>query len=95
MSTIISQEDLWTLVLCSARYCFRRQTYMPSTVQDIVVKHADSLDDYQLEQLKEEVGQELDREDNQQGYLGMKCDVANWKNFYNWLSQEIDRRKGK
>jgi hypothetical protein len=68
---------------------------MPSEMQDIVVKHADQLEDHQIQQLKEEVGQELDKENNQPGYLGMKCDVANWKNFYNWLLQETDRRNNK
>lgn len=77
MKIDISPEDLGTLCICALRYCHGRMTYMPSTVQRIVLSLEDKLskkDRYViLEDKKFQKRMEL---------WGMDCDKMDWLNFY-------------
>lgn len=44
----IDQKDFGTLAICAIRYCQGRQTYMPSLVQGIVIKHLNRVSDNDL-----------------------------------------------
>ena len=50
-----TDEDFGTICVCAVRYCFGRQTYMPSLVQDFVCRNFKYLNDNELKVMADDI----------------------------------------
>jgi hypothetical protein len=81
----LTEEDFGTLLVCSIRYCQGRQTYMPTSVQDIGRKHLKELSDKDLGVLlndcktQDEFGIYGDIEIDKPGWLVWRANLENEK----------------
>lgn len=89
----VKNQDMWLMLMSTMRYSFRRMTYMPSTLVDMVSEYQEALETHQLEQMKRETLEELKIEEGYPGTIGMKCDVQTWKNFVQVLDDILEKRK--
>ena len=89
MTIDISQEDFGTLCVCALRYCHGRQTYMPSLVQTIVIRHFKDLSDRDLKVIADDEQFQSDM-----NLFGDLCDKVDWKNFYQILREWQTEREG-
>lgn len=48
MNIKVDREQFGVLCVCAIRYCFGRETYMPSLVQGIVRKYLQQIEDNEL-----------------------------------------------
>jgi hypothetical protein len=87
MTIDIKQEDFGTLCICALRYCHGRQTYMPSLVQNIVIRQFKDLSDRDLKVIAEDEQFQSDM-----NLFGDMCDKVDWKNFYQILREHQTER---
>ena len=83
-----TEEDFGILCVCAIRYCHGRETYMPSMIQDIVIKHLQSIPDKDLHVLIEDC--EFQRRYNLYG--NDKIDKPGWIAYEKKLNDELIRR---
>lgn len=81
--------DYGTIVLCAVRYCFGRQTYMPSLVIQYVKEHWGDLDQGVKDIIQRDVKEELAHEEKTSGWLGDKYDVQIWRDFLWWMNERM------
>ena len=89
----ISQEDFGIVLVDAVRYCFGRQTYMPSLIMGIVKNYMSKLDDRTVACLERDVREAL--KDDASGLLKIgdpNIDLPIWKQFYETLDSEVTRR---
>ena len=70
----ISEDDLNTLLVCSARYAVGRRTYITGVIADIIKANVEYIDQHTAHHILEEI--ELAR---QHDNLGDYCDVVEWE----------------
>lgn len=83
----ISPTDFGTLVICALRYCHGRQTYMPSTVQEIVVEKLEEINDRDLYVIRKDLRNMSDFD-----YGNAIIDRPNWLEFTELVEKEYQRR---
>ena len=84
----VDPEDFGTLCICAIRYCFGRQTYMPSMVQDIVLQHLHEIRDGDLKILLEDCVFQR----NMDLYGDPTIDKPGWLRFWEKVKAEAERR---
>lgn len=88
----IRLDDDFQLILISAvRYCFRRETYMPSTTVDFVRRHIDCIDDKTLVVMIRDIETEF----SHQPLFGTMPEKPLWEAFFKYLKQVQEERKTK
>ena len=85
----VEPGDFDILCTCAIRYCFGRQTYMPSMVQDIVLQHLHEIRDGDLKILLED----CDSQQKKQLYGDPTIDKPGWIRYRERLTEEAKRRK--
>lgn len=88
MSTVID-EDFGTICVCAVRYCFGRQTYMPSLVQDFVCRNFKYLNDNELKVMVDDIN--FAERINQLG--DERIDKPDWLKFRERINSELEKRK--
>ena len=88
-TTEIDRHDLGTLLICAVRYCFGRQTYMPSLVQDICRAHLQEISDKDLQVMIDDCV----FQDNMNMYGDPVIDKPGWIRFHEKLEEEKRRRE--
>ena len=88
MSTVID-EDFGTICVCAVRYCFGRQTYMPSLVPDFVLRNFKYLNDNELKVMVYDITSAERR--NQLG--DERIDKPGWLRFRERINSELEKRK--
>lgn len=82
-------EDFGTICICAVRYCFGRQTYMPSLVQDFVCRNFKYLDDNELQVMVDDIN--FAERINQLG--DERIDKPDWLKFREKINSELENRK--
>lgn len=82
-------EDFGTICVCAVRYCFGRQTYMPSLVQDFVCRNFKHLNDNELKVMVDDIN--FAERINQLG--DERIDKPDWLKFRERINSELDKRK--
>lgn len=85
----LSENDFATLAICAIRYCYGRQTYMPSMVQDIVRPYLKEVSDKDLHVMI----QDCDYQERFNLYGSETVDRPGWIKWREGLIAERDRRK--
>ena len=87
----VSSIDFGTLAVCAVRYCYGRASYMPESVQKIVLANLDKIPDHHLQVMID------DCEYNEKfGLLGDGLrEKYKWPDWHEKLIQEQKRRKDK
>ena len=88
MSTVID-EDFGTICVCAVRYCFGRQTYMPSLVQDFVCRNFKYLNENELQVMVDDIN--FAERINQLG--DERIDKPDWLKFRERINSELKKRK--
>lgn len=85
-----SDDDFGTICVCAVRYALGRQTYMPTLVQDFVLRYITQINRNSL------VTMERDVEDAETwgGYGDERIDKPRWLNFLAKIKAEQIRRIG-
>lgn len=84
----VIQEDFETLCMCAIRYCHGRQTYMPTMVQEIVLRHLQDISDVRLETMIKDC--EFQKDMNLYG--DERIDKPSWLQYEKMLRDEQLRR---
>lgn len=84
----LEKNDIGMLMVCAIRYCHGRQTYMPTTIQKIVLNHLDSVDDKHLKILLDDC--KFQGETN--NYGDVSVDKPSWLKYRDEIQKEYDRR---
>lgn len=92
MTIDIGQEDFGTLCICALRYCYGRQSYMPSLVQRIVAAHLKDLSDGDLKIMTDEARSESNM---RLWGDGQRYGEVDWTDFYNTLDEYINGKAKK
>lgn len=82
-------EDFGTICVCAVRYCFGRQTYMPSLVQDFVRRNFKYLNDNELQVMVDDIN--FAERINQLG--DERIDKPDWLKFRASVKSELENRK--
>lgn len=82
-------EDFGTICVCAVRYCFGRQTYMPSLVQDFVCRNFKYLNDNELQVMVDDIN--FAERINQLG--DERIDKPDWLKFRERINSELEKRK--
>ena len=82
-------EDFGTIFICAVRYCFGRQTYMPSLVQDFVCRNFKHLNDNDLQVMVDDIN--FAEQINQLG--DERIDKPGWLKFREKINSELESRK--
>jgi len=91
----VKKEDLRTLLLATMRYSIGRMTYMPDLSSELIRKHKEVLNEYDLKQIIKEIEEhdvELEGTGLRTSELGMDCDVQTWHNLRDWCLVELGHR---
>ena len=81
--------DFGTICVCAVRYCFGRQTYMPSLVQDFVCRNFKYLNDNELKVMADDI-----KFAEQINWLGdERIDKPGWLKFRERINSELEKRK--
>lgn len=86
---ITIDEDFGTICVCAVRYCFGRQTYMPSLVQDFVRRNFKYLNDNELQVMVDDIN--FAERINQLG--DERIDKPDWLKFRERINSELEKRK--
>lgn len=84
-----TDEDFGTICVCAVRYCFGRETYMPSLVQDFVLRNFKYLNDNELKVMVDDIN--FSERINQLG--DERIDKPNWIKFREKINSELEKRK--
>lgn len=84
-----TDEDFGTICVCAVRYCFGRQTYMPSLVQDFARRNFKYLKDNQLKVMVDDIN--FAERINQLG--DERIDKPGWLKFREKINSELKSRK--
>lgn len=84
----VIQEDFETLCICAIRYCHGRKTYMPTMVQEIVLRHLQDISDVWLETMIKDC--EFQKDMNLYG--DERIDKPSWLQYEKKLRDEQLRR---
>ena len=84
-----TDEDFGTICVCAVRYCFGRQTYMPSLVQDFVYRNLNYLNDNELKVMVDDIN--FAERINQLG--DERIDKPGWLKFREKINSELESRK--
>lgn len=90
MTIDISQKDFGTLCICALRYCYGRQTYMPSLVRSIVKAHFKDLDSADLLIMADDGQWEAEV-----GTFADTSEEKGWRDFYKALDEYINSKAKK
>jgi len=85
----MDREDFGTLCICALRYCFGRETYMPSLVRDIIRHRLQDLSDKTLGVMIEDCAFQA----KMNLYGDEKIDKPGWINWEMELRAEKRRRE--
>lgn len=77
----------WMMLLCTVRYAMGRQSYIVGEAVDLVLNSRQCLTGPQLEQIREEVSQELERYESVSKTLGHSMDHEEWKRLVTELEK--------
>ena len=84
-----TDEDFGTICVCAVRYCFGRQTYMPSLVQDFVRRNFKYLNDNELKVIVDDINFA-----ERINWLGdERIDKPGWLKFRERINYELEKRK--
>ena len=87
-----TDEDFGTICVCAVRYCFGScfgiQTYMPSLVQDFVLRNFKYLNDNELQVIVDDIN--FAERINQLG--DERIDKPGWLKFREKINSELDKR---
>ena len=84
-----TDEYFGTICVCAVRYCSGRQTYMPSLVQDFVIRNFKYLNDNELKVMADDI-----KFAEQINWLGdERIDKPGWLKFRERINSELDKRK--
>lgn len=89
MKMNISDENLGLLCICALRYCFGRQSYMPSLIQDIVKGLLPYLPDNDINIMVEDT----DFQSRMNLYGDEHIDKPGWLKWAEIVKEEKERRK--
>lgn len=90
----LTQDDFGLLANCAVRYCFGRQTYMPSSIMKIVITHLSEFDDRTIGCMERDVREALNNHKSGLMSIGdSKIDLPDWEQFYSMLNAEVEKRK--
>lgn len=76
---LVPPEDIWIFIICTIRYSFGRQTYMPQDSVDFVIKYRDYLTEQQLEQIAHEIEVEIEMYERMKKIMGTESNHKTWK----------------
>ena len=84
-----TDEDFGTICVCAVRYCFGRQTYMPSLVQAFVLRNFKYLNDNELKVMVDDINFA-----ERINWLGdERIDKPGWLKFRERINSELEKRK--
>ena len=84
----ITDDEFQQFIIYAERYAIGRMTYVPSAVNDIILKYLPRIANNTLGVLIRDIELEADRE-----MLGMDFDKKMWLALLDTLKNERDRRK--
>ena len=84
----ITDDEFQQFIIYAERYAIGRMTYVPSAVNDIIIKYLPFITNNTLGVLILDIELEADRD-----MLGMDCDKQMWLALLDTLKNERDRRK--
>ena len=84
----ITNKEFQQFIIYAERYAIGRMTYVPSAVNDIILKYLPFIANNTLGVLIQDIELEADRE-----MLGMDFDKKMWLALLDTLKNERDRRK--
>jgi hypothetical protein len=85
----MDDDDLSELAMCAVRYALGRMTYVSLSVPNAIMKYKLSLTTNALHVMLRDIKEYRDLYEK----IGMDCDDESWRNFEQWLEQEIKLRK--
>lgn len=83
----VDPMDLWIFLINSVRYSMGRRSTAPSMTCTALRQYAKHLIPQQRDQIRREIEQELSVEARHPGHLGDPCDVATWREMFEWLKE--------
>ena len=84
-----TDDDFVIIFVCAVRYCFGRQTYMPSLVQDFVCRNFKYLNDKELQVMVDDI-----KFAERINWLGdERIDKPGWIKFRDRINSELEKRK--
>ena len=84
----ITDNEFQQFIIYAERYAIGRMTYVPSAVNDIIIKYLPFITNNTLGVLILDIELEADRD-----MLGMDCDKQMWLALLDTLKNERDRRE--
>ena len=84
----ITDDEFQQFIIYAERYAIGRMTYVPSAVNDIIIKYLPFITNNTLGVLILDIELEADRD-----MLGMDCDKQMWLALLDTLKNERDRRE--
>jgi hypothetical protein len=84
----ITQDDLFTVVVALVRYSLGRRSYVVGQACDLVKHYGPMLAPGELEVVRRDIAEELNRTESRNATLGDKCDHESWKRLVAWIEQQ-------
>lgn len=81
----LSNDALYTLLVCSLRYAMGRRSYITGDVADLIRTHDKHLRQSQREVLARDLRDALQRAIERGQTLGEQCDHDDWRSLLIWL----------
>lgn len=82
-------DDFSELAMCAVRYALGRMTYVSFSVPNAIMKYKWSVTTKALHVMLRDIREYREVH----GKIGMDCDNESWRNFEQWIEQEIKLRE--
>lgn len=82
-------DDFSELAMCAVRYALGRMTYVSFSVPNAIMKYKWSVTTKAFHVMLRDIREYREVH----GKIGMDCDDESWRNFEQWIEQEIKLRE--